>query len=337
MIRTLIFLCAGTACCAQQQVRIPEANVVDQDGRRLSFHSDLVKGRTVAINFIFTTCATICPMLSANFQKVQKELDAARDDVRLISISVDPVNDTPARLKRFAEQYRAGPNWTFVTGAKGEIDALLNALGMPVRNKLEHTPLVLVGNDAANHWTRVDGLAAPADVLAAIRATPVAQTVEQQGAKYFPNLELVTQDGKKVRFFEDLLRGRTVLINFLFTNCAGVCPTMTANLARVQRLLGDRVGKDIVMLSISVDPETDTPAVMRAYAEKFGVRPGWYFLTGSKANIAGVLAKLGGYVEDKNQHSSALLIGNVARGGWRKVQAVADAQAIANVTLDIAR
>jgi cytochrome oxidase Cu insertion factor (SCO1/SenC/PrrC family) len=156
-------------------------------------------------------------------------------------------------------------------------------------------------------------------------------------AKYFPNSELLTQDGVKVHFYDDLLKGKTVLINFMFTTCAGVCSPMTANLARVQKHLGERLGRDIVILSITVDPVADTPPVLKAYAEKFGARPGWYFLTGSKANVDSVLSKLGGYVEDKNQHSSVLIVGNVASGGWRKVLAIGDAEAIANVALDPAR
>ena len=128
-----------------------------------------------------------------------------------------------------------------------------------------------------------------------------------------------------------------MLINFLFTTCADICPPMTANLARVQRILGDRLGRDIVMVSISLDPETDTPAVLKDYAGKFGAKPGWYFLTGSKANVDGVLAKLGGYVDDKNKHSAVLLIGNVPRGGWEKMFAMGKPEAIASVAVNLAR
>ncbi|HTS25711.1 MAG TPA: SCO family protein [Bryobacteraceae bacterium] len=335
---TLLLLVSAAVAAAQP--RIPETSVVDQDGRKLSFYSDLVKGRTVAINFIFTSCATICPMLAANFRKVQQEIGETNSGFRLISVSVDPGTDTPERLKRFAAQYHAGPNWTLVTGDKAAIDGLLGALGLPVRNKIEHTPAVLVGNEAAGYWQRVDGLASSAVVAGALRdaaARSADNSVAAQSARYFPNLELLTQDGAKVHFHDDLLKGKTVLINFLFTTCTGVCSPMTANLARVQKLLGDRVGRDIVMISITVDPEKDTPAVLKAYAEKFGAKPGWYFLTGTKANVDGVLGKLGGYVSDKNQHSSVVLIGNVEHGGWQKMLAVGDPPAIAKVALQLAR
>jgi cytochrome oxidase Cu insertion factor (SCO1/SenC/PrrC family) len=334
---------ATTALAEQPRVR--ETRVIDQDGRQLEFYKDLVKGRTVAINFIFTSCTAVCPMLAANFRKMQGDLANQDADVRLISISVDPTTDTPERLKRFAEQYRAGPNWTLVTGDKGEIDALLGSLGNSARDKMEHTPTVLIGNEAAGYWQRVDGLASTEVVLRALREAAARRAeisapespAAAQSAKYFPNLELVTQDGVKVRFYDDVLKGKTVLVSFLFTSCADVCPPMTANLARVQRLLGDRLGRDIVMVSISLDPETDTPDALKAYAEKFGAKTGWYFLTGSKANVDGVLAKLGGYVDDKNKHSAALLIGNVPRGGWQKMFAMGKPEAIASVAIDIAR
>jgi protein SCO1/2 len=345
-----------TSLAGAEQLRVRETVVRDEDGRRISFYKDLVKGRTVAINFIFTSCTAVCPMLAANFRKVQTDLAKENANIHLISISVDPVTDTPERLKRFAAQFHAGPNWTLVTGDKGEIDALLGSLGVSARNKMEHTPTVLVGNEAAGHWQRVDGLASSEVVLRALReaaARPVAAGVgaetsatenpakqsatAAQSAKYFPNLELITQDGVKVRFHDDVLKGKTVLINFLFTSCADVCPPMTANLVRVQRLLGDRLGRDIVMVSISLDPETDTPDALKAYAEKFGAKPGWYFLTGDKANVDAVLAKLGGYVDDKNKHSAALLVGNVARGGWQKMFAMGKPEAIASVAVDLAR
>jgi cytochrome oxidase Cu insertion factor (SCO1/SenC/PrrC family) len=104
---------------------------------------------------------------------------------------------------------------------------------------------------------------------------------------------------------------------------------MTANLARVQKNLGERVGRDVNIISISVDPETDTPAVLKKYAESFHVQPGWYFLTGQKRDVDAVLYKLGGYVEDKQQHSSVLIIGNTRTGEWMKVFAMANPAEIA--------
>ena len=147
-------------------LRIPDATVYNQNGRRLNFYTDLVKGRTVAINFIFTTCTTICPPLTATFRRVQQQLgEQAGGDVRLISISVDPTTDTPERLYDFAAKFKAGPGWTFVTGEKAEIDSLLSALGAAVADKNDHTPTILVGNDAAGYWTRTYGLSPPATLV----------------------------------------------------------------------------------------------------------------------------------------------------------------------------
>jgi len=150
-------------------LRIPDAIVYNQNGRRLNFYTDLVKGRTVAINFIFTTCTTICPPLTATFRRVQQQLgEQAGGDVRLISISVDPTTDTPERLYDFAAKFKAGPGWTFVTGDKAEIDSLLRALGTSVADKNDHTPTILVGNDPAGYWTRTYGLSPPATLVKVI-------------------------------------------------------------------------------------------------------------------------------------------------------------------------
>ena len=147
------------------KLQIPDVTVFDQDGKQLRFFTDLVKDKTVAINFIFTTCTTICPPLAATFRRVQQGMgERVGSGVRLISISVDPVTDVPERLKAFGAKFKAGPGWTFVTGSKPEIDLLLKALGASVVDKNEHSPMVLVGKESAGYWTRTYGLA-PASVL----------------------------------------------------------------------------------------------------------------------------------------------------------------------------
>jgi cytochrome oxidase Cu insertion factor (SCO1/SenC/PrrC family) len=328
--------------------RIPDISVYDQTGQRRNFYTDLVKGRTVAINFIFTTCTTICPPLTATFRKVQQELGPrVGQDVQLLSISVDPTTDTPERLKSFAEKFKAGPGWTFVTGSKPEIDQLLAALGAAVADKNDHTPMILVGNDASGTWTRTYGLASPSTLVKVINetaganapaaATPTSGAADKSlvdaAARYFPNDVLLTQENKPVRFYDDLLKGKVVLINFMFATCKGVCPPMTANLAKVQQYLGAHIGREVVMISLSVDPKTDTPDVLKKYADNFKAQPGWYFLTGEKESVARVLYKVGGYVEDPAQHSAVLIIGNVATGEWLKMHAMAPPSQIAERVL----
>jgi cytochrome oxidase Cu insertion factor (SCO1/SenC/PrrC family) len=148
--------------------RIPDVKVYDQNGNAKNFYTDLVKGKTVAINFIFTTCTTICPPLTATFRRVQQGLAERALDVQLISVSVDPATDTSERLRDFAAKFKAGPGWTFVTGERAAIDSLLQALGAAVADKNDHTPLVLIGNDVSGYWTRADGLSSPASLLKVI-------------------------------------------------------------------------------------------------------------------------------------------------------------------------
>ncbi|HEV2861057.1 MAG TPA: SCO family protein [Pyrinomonadaceae bacterium] len=339
--------------------QIPDVPVLDQTGRRLNFYTDLVKGKTVAVNFIFTTCTTVCPPLTATFRRVQQELgDRAGRDVQLISVSVDPTTDTPERLNSFAAKFHAGPGWTFVTGGKPEISALLKSLGAATADKNDHTPMILVGNEPAGHWTRTYGLAPASSLVKVINdaaAKPDAAASKPSGevslpmpkaggesgsaqgasAKYFPNHVLITQDNKPVHFYDDMLKGKVVLINFVFTTCTGVCPPMTANLAKVQSYLGDRVGKDVHIISISVDPTVDTPEKLKKYADGFKARPGWYFLTGEKQNVDWVLYKLGGYVEDKMQHSGILIIGNEATGEWLKTPALRNPAQIAQAVVEL--
>ena len=146
-------------------VKIPNTRIYDQDGKQLNFYNDLVKGKTVAINFIFTTCTASCPPLTATFRRVQQNAEQRGLPVQLISISVDPTVDTPERLHAFAEKFNAGPGWTFVTGDKGEINTLLEGLGAAVANKNDHTPMIMIGNDGADYWTRAYGLSSPSQLV----------------------------------------------------------------------------------------------------------------------------------------------------------------------------
>ena len=142
---------------------IPDVTVLDEEGKTRLFYSDLVKGRVVAVNFLFTNCTTICPPLGATFGRLRKLLgERAGRDVHLISISVDPTNDTPARLKAWSAKFGQGPGWHLVTGERDEIVRLLKALGAYTADPNNHPPLVLVGDDARDHWTRAYGLAPPA-------------------------------------------------------------------------------------------------------------------------------------------------------------------------------
>lgn len=160
-----------------------------------------------------------------------------------------------------------------------------------------------------------------AGALATDCAAQASSSATAQGSpaqNYFTDVELVNQDGKPRRLYSDLMKDRVVIINAFFTTCTSICPPMTANLSKVQNWLGDRLGKEVQMLSISVDPLTDTPPRLKDYAQKFGARPGWYFLSGKKANVEFALHKLGQFVEEKNDHTGIIIIGNLRTGLWKK-------------------
>jgi protein SCO1/2 len=141
------------------------------------------------------------------------------------------------------------------------------------------------------------------------------------GANHFPNVPLVTHDGTPVRFYDDLIKDKVVVINFIYTSCQDACPLETARLAHVQRLLGDRVGRDIFLYSITIDPDHDTPAVLEQYRAQFQIGAGWTFLTGKREDIDLLRKKFGLATEDlrdKTDHSLTFIMGNEATGRWMK-------------------
>ncbi len=140
------------------------------------------------------------------------------------------------------------------------------------------------------------------------------------GANYFPNIPLITDEGKTVHFFDDLIKDKIVVINFIYTHCADSCPLETAQLIRVQKIMGDRIGKDVFFYSITIDPEHDTPKVLKEYKDRFKAR--WTFLTGKKSDIIQLRKKLGLYIEEiqdgSNNHNVSMIIGNQTTGHWMK-------------------
>ena len=149
---------------------------------------------------------------------------------------------------------------------------------------------------------------------------PVLSNASPWGANYFPNVPLTTHEGKEVRFFDDVIKDKVVAINFIYTHCPDTCPLETAQLVRVQNIMGDRMGKDVFFYSISIDPERDTPEVLREYRERFGAK--WTFLTGKKEDIIQLRKKLGLYIPEiqdgSNNHNVNMIIGNQKTGRWMK-------------------
>lgn len=350
------------------RLNLPDVQVLDQNGKRRSFYRDLVAGRTVAVNFIFTSCTSICSPLSATFKAMQTEVARqAGGDVHFISVSVDPLSDTPEELNKFARKFEAGPGWTFVTGSRKSIDAILKAYDVSAGDPNDHSPMIYLGHEPSKRWVRTYGLASPQQLVERLTGlsrtasatdtqagTPVAaesttaqigamrQIAAQQatrasvvsaasgtrGADYFTNLPLMTQDRPRVRFYDDLIRGRVVLITSFYTSCKDVCSPVSFNLAKVQELLAQEVDTPVQLVSISTDSGIDTPEVLRDFARRHNAQPGWSFVTGKKENVDWVLHKLGLYNEKPEQHTAVLWVGNDRTGAWLKLHALAPPQAI---------
>ena len=158
---------AATAPGSVPAPSLPDVTVVTDGGAKVPFR-DLVAGRTVAINFIFTSCPTVCPLMGASFGKVQKLLDGR--EVTLISVSVDPQTDTPARLTEWRKRFGAVDGWTLVTGSQGDIDSLLKAFGVFSAEPSSHSPAAFIADTRRGIWRKVDGLAPPSTIVSVIDA-----------------------------------------------------------------------------------------------------------------------------------------------------------------------
>ncbi|MBX3340622.1 MAG: SCO family protein [Nitrospira sp.] len=170
----LLWLCGAHAAPAWSGVTppsIPDVEVIDQDGVPHRFYGDMVKGKTVVINFIYTTCKTSCPAATGLLSGVYHRLQAAERPVTLLSVTVDPVHDRPTRLKAYAAQFGAGKGWYFLTGAPADVARILASLQVSASNKAEHPAIVVIGNEAAGIWTRLYGEASVPMVMDGLDAT----------------------------------------------------------------------------------------------------------------------------------------------------------------------
>ncbi|MGI8989911.1 MAG: SCO family protein [Bryobacteraceae bacterium] len=147
---------------------------------------------------------------------------------------------------------------------------------------------------------------------------------------YFPNLPAILQDGRQVRFYRDLVAGKTVVLHSFFANCHGVCPMMLGKMRSLQEALGDRLGKDVFLISITVNPADDTPRKLDELSKSLGAKPGWVFVSGEQRNIDWILYRLGQYFPAKEDHSTMLLVGNERSGVWSKVHASEPLEKILN-------
>jgi protein SCO1 len=164
------------------------------------------------------------------------------------------------------------------------------------------------------------------------KPVPAKRKKKMFDADYFGDIRLLTQDGKRVHFYQDLIENKIVVLNMMYATCDGICPTTTSNLKRVHTLLGDRVGRDIHMYSMTLRPAEDTPAVLKDYTEMHGAN--WTFLTGVPVDIEALRYKLGFYdvdaAVDSNRaaHTAMLRIGNDAYDRWLMAAALGDPEQI---------
>jgi protein SCO1/2 len=146
-----------------------------------------------------------------------------------------------------------------------------------------------------------------------------------------PDLEVVTQDGETVHFYSDLVEDRVVAMNFVFTTCTTICPPMGAIFGQLGKRLGDRLGRDVQLISVSVDPATDTPERLSAWAARFGRTPGWTLVTGDKPTVDALLKSLQVFTPNFEDHAPIVLLGNDARGEWTRAYGLAPPDRLAEI------
>lgn len=327
------------------EVTIPNVVLVDQNGKEVHLY-DLIKNKVVAMNFIFTTCTTICPPMGANFAELNRRMAPVRgDNLAMISISIDPGNDTPERLKEWSGRFNGGPGWTLLTGETQAVFQFLKDLKVFTPLKEDHAPILLIGKEGEDNWIRTNGLAdadliestvrkyleVPEEKAVEEELSPTTGTIEgeltpgqQADLNYFTDTKLVDQTGTEYRLYSDLMKDKVVVINPFFAECTGSCPVMHKMMEEVQRWLGDKLGTEVIMLSFTVDPKNDTPEKLTAYAEQYGAKPGWYFLSGEVGNVELVTKKIGKYVEEREAHDNIILIGNLKTRLWKKANGMAN-------------
>jgi protein SCO1 len=149
----------------EQEYQVPDVMLTDQDGRKISLLAMLEGEEPVMLNFIFTTCTTICPVLSASFTQTQKVLGPDAGNLRMISISIDPEHDTPEKLREYAQRFHARPGWMFLTGDRDDITAVLRAFDAYRRDKMNHIPLTLIHAAPQADWIRMEGFASAGDLV----------------------------------------------------------------------------------------------------------------------------------------------------------------------------
>src|SRR5262245_39260336 len=212
-----------------------------------------------------------------------------------------------------------GPGPARAVGQRGTLhirsgEVVLMRVGRSAAKPMRHPALVARRDRGMRHTLLV------AAVIAAALFASAAGLAQNRpwGAGYIPNLPVITQDGKTVRFYDDLVKGKIVIISFIYTSCTDICPITTARLTQLEDRLGDLVGRDIFFLSMTVDPQTDTPHRLKEDADAFGAGPGWSFVTGSPEDIRAINYKFGERSKILSEHRNEIVLGNDLTGEWQR-------------------
>jgi protein SCO1/2 len=151
-----------------------------------------------------------------------------------------------------------------------------------------------------------------------------AQHMEGPGSRQLPDVVLLDQDGRSVRFYSDLVKGKAVAINFIYTSCVSFCSMQGERFARLQDLLGPKLGAEVTLISISIDPENDTPAKLKQWADRLNARDGWALLTGDKQEVDTLVKAITGDIARKGMHSLEVYIGHPDKGSWVRAYSLAE-------------
>lgn len=173
------------------------------------------------------------------------------------------------------------------------------------------------------HDASEDAATQPAAAPAPAAQPAAAPETETLGSLELPDIPVIDQDGKPKHFYTDLVKDKVVAVNFVFTTCRTICPPMGATFGKLQQVLGERAGKDVHLISVSVDPATDTPERLKAWSQKFGGGPGWTLVTGDRTEITRLLKAFGVYTANIGDHSPLVLIGNDSRHHWTRAYGLA--------------
>jgi len=162
-------------------VDVPDVTLIDQYGREVSFRQEMLGDRPVFVDFIFATCTTICPVLSAGYISIQRKLGAERKKVLLVSISIDPEHDGPEELRKYLDRYGAKSGWDFFTGTREDIDKVMRAFDAFVPDKMSHRPLTLIHAPGRDHWIEIDGFAGSKDLM---KELELAMGEDEEGERH---------------------------------------------------------------------------------------------------------------------------------------------------------